>query len=327
MNNSESPNEAYPLKRELIEKSEAINVYARSHEGEYADRKTTLMLGRLATAYSHIPVFVNAAPVILPTPEGVDYGMGEVTGSIVGFTYMELPEGVEPWDSAKEGVVMQLSLPKIHDTDSPDASWRLNVLPEEMRNLELEGYIVGIPLTEGQKIIQLGDKKEQLSPEAFINPEKNTTEYSYRNYVDKINLLTGGKPLTESMADVAKTKALYELTRNMVMECPYLGGVIVVKSDYIRQPKPNSDSYQVGEGTVFGVLRKFIHGVYEDVKTKESISDTMAVIYKPIVATMIANGQMTPQEADTLPSTMYVPLSRQHALYEVPLEGEPRLLG
>jgi len=302
------------LQESILHDSEEINQYYRPREGEYAQLKVGKMLGAIAAKYSNIPVFINGTSLILPSPEGSGFGLGELTGKIAGFTYSDLEGEVEQWKPSTEGVVMQVSVPTLSTGDSPDASWRLNVLPEEMRNVDIEGYIVGVPVTENQTILQLGEKQKDLTPQSLITPERSLKEYSYLEYVKNIQALTKNIPTFNQTADAAKIQAFNKLTHDMVFECPYLGSVVTVESEYIRSPKPNSDGFKVSYGQVAGVLRKFVHDIYQDYQTKEWIGDMMAVIYNLDVAELVTSGQLTAQEADKLPTTHYVPLSRPHIL-------------
>lgn len=310
--NYEFPNTQ--LQEGILHDSEEINQYYRPREGEYAHLKVGKMLGAIAAKYSDIPVFINGSSLILPSPEGSGFGLGELTGKIAGFTYSDLDGEVEQWKPSSEGVVMQVSVPTLRTGDSPDAPWRLNALPEEMRNVDIEGYIVGVPVTENQTILQLGEKQKNLTPQSLITPERSLKKYSYLEYVKNIQALTKNKPTFNQNTDAAKIQAFNKLTHDMVFECPYLGSVVAVESEYIRSPKPNSDGFKVSYGYVAGVLRKFVHDIYQDYQTKEWIGDMMAVIYNLDVAELVTSGQLSAQEADKLPTTHYVPLSRPHIL-------------
>lgn len=302
------------LQEDILRDSEEINQYYRPREGEYARIKAEKMLGAIAAKYSDIPVFINGSSLILPSPEGTGFGLGELTGKIAGFTYSDLGGEIEQWKPSSEGVVLQVSVPILRTGDSPDAPWRLNALPENMRNDNIEGYIVGVPVTKNQTIVQLSKKEELFTPQALISPERSSKEYSYLEYVKNIQVLTKNKPTFNQSTDAAKIQAFNKLTHDMVFECPYLGSVVVAESEYIRSPKPNSDGFQVSDGQIAGVLRKFVHDIYQDYQTKEWIGDMMAVIYSLDVAELVAKGQLTAQEADKLPTTRYVPLSRPHIL-------------
>ena len=302
------------LQEGILHDSEEINQYYRLREGEYARLKVGKMLGAIAAKYSNIPVFVNGASLILPSVEGSGFGLGELTGKIAGFTYSDLGGEVEQWKPGTEGVVMQVSVPTFGADDSPDASWRLNALPEEMRNDDIEGYIIGVPVTKNQTILQLGGKEQLLTPQSLITPERSLKEYSYLEYVKNIQALTKNKPTFNQNTDAAKIQALDTLIKDMVFECPYIGNIVAIDASYLRHPKPNSDGYTVGYGQVAGVLRKFVHDIYQDYQTKEWLSDIMAVVYNPEVASLVTSGKLSPKEADTLPTTTYVPLSRPHVL-------------
>lgn len=302
------------LQEDILRDSEEINQYIRPREGEYVLLKTEKMLGTMAVKYSHIPVFISGSPLILPTSESVWLGLGEVTGKIAGFTYTDLGGEVEQWKPSSEGVVMQVSVPAINGGDAPDATWRLNALPKEMRNKEIEGYIIGVPITKSQTILQLGEKEEPLTTQSLTTPERATKEYSYMEYVKNIQALTNNKPTFNEHIDAAKIQAFNKLTHDMVFQCPFLGSVVAIESEYLRSPKPNSDAYKVGSGQVAGILRKFVHDIYQDYQTKEWLSDMMAVIYDPEIAELVASGELSPQDADKLPTTTYVPLSRPHTL-------------
>lgn len=302
------------LQENILRDSEEIHRYARGREGDYARLKTSKMLGVLAAKYSHTPVFINGAPLLMPTPDGFGFGLGEMTGKIAGFTYANLEGEIAQWKPSTEGVVMQVSVPALQEGDAPDAPWRLNALPEEMRNEALEGYIIGVPITESQKILQLGDKEVPLTPQSLITPERTMKEYSYLEYVKKIQALTNNKPTLNDRADVAKIQALDKLIHDMVFECTYLGSVVGINSDYLRSHKPDGNGFKVSTGQVAGVLRKFVHDIYQDYQTKEWLGDMMAVVYDIEVAHLVTTGQMTPQVADQLPTTFYVPLSRPHVL-------------
>lgn len=306
------------LQQDLLAKATEVNQYARTHEGEYATYKATKMLGRMSTAYSGIPVFINGAPLVTPTPEGPAFGIGEITGHIAGFTYMNLSGQVEEWQPSEEGVVMQVSLPSYNGVDASDADWRLHILPEAMRRQDIEGFIVGVPVTEGQSILQLGEKEEAVSVASLLTPEQPVKEYSYQEYVKKIRALTGGKP-SFNQADAAKAQAVEKLAADIALKCPYLGSLIAIDAEYIRIPKPDGTGYRVGSGTTVGVLRKFILDVYQDYQTKQWISDVMAVVYDPEVAKLVESGKIPVLEADHYPTTKIVPLSRPHVLVA---EGE-----
>lgn len=302
------------LQQEILHKAEEVNRYVRTHEGEYVSYKATKMLGRMATAYSHIPVFISGVPLLLPTPDGTGYGMGEITGKISGFTYMNLGGAVEQWKPSNDGVIMHVSVPELGREYPSDATWKLNILPEEMRHEDLEGFLIGVPVTDSQRILQLGEKQEPVSVQSLLTPEQTVKEYSYRDYVERVRALTGNNPSFDMATDAAKSQAFEKLLNNIVYECPYLNSLVVIKADYIRRPKPDGSGYTVAQGTISGILRKFIHDVYQDYQTKEWRSDVMAVVYDAEVAKLVTSGKISPQEADQYPSTNFVPLSKPHIL-------------
>jgi len=304
------------LGQELITKASEINSYMRTHEGEYALRKTSLMLGRLASQYSEIPIFASASIVVGPTEHGVGAGMGELTGTIKGFSFDQYPANILTPDSFDSGVVLNMSTPIYNDIEAKDAeAWRLNVLPNALKDPSIEGFVVSIPLIEGQVITQIGEKIEEIVPESFLGRAEQTETYSYRQYVNKIRNITGGRAIMDEQLDAPRMQAVNELVHNMVFKCPFLGEIVAIESEYLRSPKPNNETgFKVSTGVVAGILRKFIIDIFQDYRTKEWKSDIHAVIYTPEVAAEVVAGNITGQHADTLPTTFLVPLSEPHYL-------------
>ncbi len=302
------------LQDRILVDADAINNYLRPRQGEYARLRARRMLGEMVTKFSHIPIFVNGSPMIVPTTEGAGLSIGEITGKIAGFTYGDLGPEIDAWQPHTEGVVMQVSVPLLSEGDAPDAPWRLNALPEPMRDPSIEGFIVGVPATKSQKILQLGPQQVPLTVASIANAERPKEEYSYLDYVGRIRDLTGNKPSLKPAVDMARIKAFNILIQNMAFECPYLGELVAVESDYIRSPKPSGDGFNVVYGQISGVLRKFVHDIYQDYQTKEWFGDVMAVVYHPDIAALVVVDKLSSDEADKLASTRYIPLSRPHIL-------------
>ncbi len=300
---------------ELITKAKEINEYMHRHEGPYALSKTSLMLGRLAAQYRDIPVFVSATIAVVPDEHGVSAGMAEVTGAISGFSFDEYPASILT-DKLDSGVVLNVSTPSYNGVHAKDAEeWRLNVLPLELRNRSIDGFVINVPLIEGQDIVQIGEKPEEITADALSESPELHKQYSYKEYVDKINALTGQRPTVDIKLDAPRLQAINELLHHMVFDCPFLGEVIAIKSEYIRSPKPNNEEgFKVVTGMIGGVLRRFALTAYQDYRTKQWKSDVHPVVYAERIAYMVATGEITPEFADSSPTTFFVPLSEPHML-------------
>lgn len=301
---------------ELIGKANEINDYTRGREGDYVIRKVSLMLGRLASRYEGMPVFVSANIAAVPDESGVRAAMAEITGSIKGFSFDHYPTNMLEENEPKGGVMLNILTPIFNGVEVRDAEdWRLNVLPPELRNGSIDGFVVGIPLIDGQNILQIGDKPEELTTEALTESPESSKQYSYREYVEKVNYLTGQRPTLDGKLDAPRLRAIDEIMQSMVFKCPFIGEIVAIESEYIRSPKPNKEEgYKVLQGSISGVLRKFNLEMFQDYRTKQWKSDVHAVVYTEQVAHMVQIGEMTPETADSLPSTYFIPLSETHTL-------------
>jgi hypothetical protein len=304
------------LGNELLAQAGEINSYANTHEGEYALRKTNLMLGRLAAKYSDVPIFASTSISLVPQEEGVGVGLGEFTGKIQDFTFISYPSSLLTPDVEHTGVVLNMTTPKLNDFNaSTSNAWRLNVLPEVLRDPSIDGFVIGIPLVEGQNIMQIGETDGEVTVDSLSRSAEQRSEYSYLRYVQQARALLGQRPAFNPRLDAARLRAMEKIMYDIVFECPYLGEVISIRSDYLRSPKPNGEAgFKVGSGAVSGVLRKFIYDTFEDYRTREWKSDVQAVLYSPEVALLVVEGKISAQEADLLPSTRFVPLSEPHVL-------------
>lgn len=304
------------LGNELLAHAVEINAYANTHEGEYASRKTGLALGRLATRYSNIPIFASTAISLHPDQEGVAVGFGEFTGSIRGFTFDTFPSDILTPEIEQSGVVMVMDTPSFngHEASASD-TWRLNILPERLRHQSIEGFVIGIPLIEGQDIMQIGEREQDATVDSIIGAAEQTSEYSYKQYVQQARAVMGDRSGADARFDGARLSSLDKIMHDIVFKCPYIGEAVAVQSDYIRSPKPhNEKGFKVSQGAVGGILRKFIYSTYEDPRSRERSGDVEAVLYSSEVELLVSEGKMTPQVADTLPSTYYIPLSMPHVL-------------
>ena len=137
----------------LILDSQEINIYAANREGEYAMRKVTSMLGKLATKYEGTAVYINGSNLLIPEREGIGIGPGQMTGEVTGFVYGDyatLNDDFEPLYST--GVIMAFEMDKLNDVSAVAAAkWRNVVFPEIQSNR----FMVGMPVIPSNRAMEL----------------------------------------------------------------------------------------------------------------------------------------------------------------------------
>jgi hypothetical protein len=304
---------SWELGDELLLRASEINEYASVGEGSYEGKKVLTMIARLALEYRGTPIYVNAANLLVPERAGIGFGPGQMTGELAGFTYSDYETTDDAFQPVKgTGVLMAFEMDKLNGVEARHAgSYRNNVFG----GTNSRRFVLGMPVIEGNKVMRL-DQPPVIpdSPESLFNSPESSAPYSYREHVDKIVTIMQGR-YGIIQTEGALLDALRQEMESMNYNCPYLGKVIISEADYMRRPKADgTDGFKVVKGRVVGSLRKFVY--YPMVLNGTVKGDVQAVIYDYDVADQVTKGLLTPQEADLLPNTTYVPLSMPHKLTE-----------
>lgn len=279
---------------------------------------------RLSDLYIGEEVYVDAPVSLVPTEAGSGVGASKTTGAISGFSYQEYPRIDQgKLGSERMGLVLLAEIDNLNGTPAIKAPWRNAILELFDVQPKNDVFTIGVPLLEKPKIARVGSLKVLPdNVDQFLELAESTPdEFSYQDYVRRVDKITGGQPLRTASEDMPLLGSVQKIIKEMVASCPYLGSSVVIDSRNIRRPSPKKvNAYNIWSGSAQGILRKFIYGVYFE--QGEARSGIQAVIYAPKIADLVYAGKLSAATADALPSTSFIPLSLPHEL--IVLQPESR---
>lgn len=298
-----------------------------SHVGS-TRRKLGPKLSALTKQFQDVAAYVQAPLIILPMEDGTEgVGIGEATGEIVGFVYRKYSTINDQMEEGpiREGIVAIIATGGTNVDGLTTASWN-RIIPEQAGvavpdDFAKKGVVpMLIPIIEGTHFTQIDNSiplhfnpSHLLTAEAIKNPTNG-----YRDYVARIENLMNGKYTMSPGMDKALMSALYKELNAMNNNCPFIGQDVEISASYMRTlSQINIGEFIVFGGAINGILRKFIYEPYfpgaaqPHLKARGAVQ---AVVYPPEVAKMVYGGQLSPQEADKMAGTIFVPLDQEYTL-------------
>jgi len=267
----------------------------------------------LTETHKNTEVFVQSMNAMVPLPEGVGIGLSESHGQIVGFGYGEFSADGMTY-RPQHGLITFVAIDVFNGESANDLPHRLNVLPPGIPSADIVGAVIGVPVVRGTKIAKIQEGFQIPDSIEDIVYEANAEDFKHMDFVQSINAITGQVAIVHPSIDKTKLDSAFNILSAMNQRCPYMGKSVEVTSSHMRVKHPLKDTHLVIKGTVDGVIRKFIIASYQDLDTKDFRSDVQAVIYEPSVAEKVYSGELTPQQADKQPTTVFVPLSIPHVI-------------
>jgi|GEM_PF-5907365 len=282
-------------------------------------RKLERRLMALTSQQRNQPAFIEAPLIVAPTEQGVGFGPGQISGTIVGFTWAQYPSINEQFEVGKDetGLMVLVSSGGVNESTAEAAqAWKHSLLPAGLPTTGITGIIAGVPLIPGTKIAKLSELEtspDNVSEFFAAAAEQTAPPQDYMQFVRRIDVITKRQAIAHEMVDKAMISALSLELRRMNFTSPLLGKLVVVTSNDLRFPNPDKPGrFLKATGGLPGVLRKFVYEPY--VHEGELCGGVQAVIWPPAIYERVQRGEMTPQEADKLPVTGFVPLSLPHKL-------------
>jgi hypothetical protein len=305
----------------------------RGSHAETTERKLVPKLAALTQEFRDTAAYIRTPLVLLPMEDGsLGVGIGETTGEIVGFQYGDYPTFSETFEEGpvEQGVIAIIATGSSNTEGLTPASWD-KVIPEETRvrlggsdDYKKKGVVpVLIPITQHTRLTKVDNSVPlNFNPSQLFSFEStNNRPVDYREYVARIESLMNGKYLGTRGTDGALMAALHKELAAMNRDYPHLGQSVEVSASYMRTPSQiNKGSFTIVDGTITGILRKFIYEPYFPGPSKPHMKargTVQAVIYPPEIAQLVYSGQLSAQEADKIPGTVFVPLDQEHSLSPV----------
>lgn len=335
MSPESSPHPENNLQERLISSANIINSWVQGRRQRGSHEKTTQIklmrkIGELALEFQGTAAYMRLPFMIMPLENGNEIlSFGEVTGEIVGFAYREYPTLTERMEQgpSREGTVAIVATGGTNIEGVTPASWN-QVIPEVARaampmsdDYTQKGVVpVLAPIVEGARFTQVDNRLPlHLNPSHVLRAEfADSPKRDYLEYVRRIENLMKGKYILRPEMDRPIMSALHNVLSSMNADCPLLGQSVEISAAYMQTPSPSMpDEYTVLEGDVTGTLRKFIYAPYFPDDSHPHLRQrgaVQAVVYKPDVAERVYRGELSPQEADKMPGTIYMPLDQQHKL-------------
>lgn len=303
-----------------------------SHDGA-TQRKLVRKMAALTQEFRDVAAYIQTPLVIMPMDNGMEgIGIGETTGEIAGFLYREYPTINQQMKQGptREGIVAIIATGGTNIEGVTPASWN-QIIPEEARavmsksdDYTEKGVVpVLVPIVEGTHFAQIDNSVPlHFNPSHLLAAEvANNPNQDYREYVTRIENLMKGKYTVSAELDKPIMAALHKELNAMNSNCPLLGQSVEVSAAYMLTPNLiTPGGFTVLSGEVQGVLRKFVYGAYFPGSSQPHLKPrgtVQAVVYRPDVAKMVYSGELPPQEADKLTSTVFIPLDQEHTLTSI----------
>ena len=271
-------------------------------------------LQELTEKYKDIPVYGSSPSMYSPVNGGVGYGLGFATGRLVGFSIDQLNPitGRRRTDprAIRLGVIALVgeSMFRAGYSTDTEPSWRLNVLPEEVRkHYAKPGFIVGVPTGEEARFLKRHEYRipENIS-EVIEAPNRTVDPCIIQETIDTINALGNGDAIDEAIDPIHRNAILAEIDF-LNKTSPFIGNSGTYNAPLSWSPslvRPNGSTLR-RDKTVTGDFRKYIYGPYPDGDDNIKYA-VQLVVYPHVMTDKVRTGALTPQQVDSTHATYIV---------------------
>lgn len=327
------------LGEQLVTEANRINVWATKRErSDNSNRgRTQRKLGQsLRPLLEHVrdKRFLIQAPALLMIDEDKNLllNQGELTGEVVGLSFQTYPSVAEDGqiEQDRAGVVGIVATKSMYtpgfryssdawDEIGTDKGWPNLVSREFSKYKDMDTLPTLIPFDSQPIFTEISNPFPlNIDTEEFSAHEWASTEFNLNDHLARVSQITQDRIYFDTVRDTAKIHALHREIEFINASCPYFQKPVTVTSNYMRCAHPdNPKSTLTLAGTASGILRKFIYEPYYP-KGLPPKGTLQAVIYSPDTQQRVKNGEITPQDADLLPTTLKVPVD--HSPIFTPIE-------
>lgn len=307
-NTFSNPSDPWQFGEKIKSDASKINRYLEYRKmSESTISKVMPHLLELTEEYKDIPVYGTSPALYSPVNGGIGCGPGVATGRLIGFSIGELNPITERRQTDPRAIrlgavalIGESMFRAGYDTGA-EPSWRLNVLPETIRqHYDKPGSVIGVPTHKEAKFLKLHEYRTPEDVSGFIEAtKKNTDTHAIEEAIGTINALANGHPIDEAVDPIHMRAILGELDY-LNKTAPMIGSFGAYDAQLSWSPsRANIDSSLLRyNATIMGDFRKFIYGPYPDEHGNIKYA-VQLVVYPPLMTDAVRTGRATAQEVDS----------------------------
>lgn len=274
-------------------------------------------LGQLAQQFAGTAVYVEAQNMAIPLDDGcIAVTDGSVCGELRGFAQGHAYQtATERTKLVKRGAGKQVSAIVATQNMQPfDTTWKAwrSVFPGHDAELESEFAVQGVVPV----LVPLGNQStfHRLHPMTRLHsaPEdvlaKQVLDYDETDIVATIHAISRHRLLTDAPHEQPLHSAILGELSTLNAISRHVTSMVQIRARSIRTPKPGGTGFLETEGTVSGVLRKFVYEAYKPAGSSKHIGAVHAIVYDKRVAAAVSSGRLSPRQAEELPLSARIPI-------------------